>query len=117
MEITARPVPRAAYAAKVDVYDIRSGQRLWGRALPSKGGFVSGAGRAQRLRAPEPYIRLLRWSPDGHCLSFTIWHKSSQRTEVSVIDTSTWQEVLFIGNAMNAFVVPGVRPEGKAAGN
>ena len=59
------------------------------------------------LSGTFPVFVNLRWSRDGHYLSFTEAIQPQLDSTVRVFDTTTWTEVLSIPHAWNAFVVPG----------
>jgi hypothetical protein len=114
------------YAASVDVIALaaRASQRRAHRvALASWGKWGSGA---DELAVPPPlyrpgsvhekYFRDLRWSQDGHYLSFTRCSTEPASPPgmvewvqgITVLSAKTWAAVAEIPGARNAFVVPAV---------
>jgi hypothetical protein len=111
--------------ARLDVYDVASGRRIWEKTAPWDARIIAyeGEGLPVAEYSPrydeEPFFCDLRWSPDGRYLSFTASHGEREPTDlviadmgakrvdsVSVVDTETWREVLRIPDARGAFVVP-----------
>jgi len=93
------------FDARVDVYELSSRRRLWGISVPRQ----STGSTDISVDPQECWFSDIRWSRDGRYLSFT-WHQPPYGYDsVSVIDASTWREVLRVPNASNAFVVPDAR--------
>ena len=96
----------STFEARLDVYELSSGRRLWGIAIPWAATLVGDVAIARPYTRDEAWLGDLRWSGDGRYLSFT-WHQG-QRDSVSLVDASRWTEVWRLGNASNAFVIPSV---------
>jgi len=103
--------------ARLRVVEIRSKRQLWyyqvfPRALEDAE--YPGGRWIPLADPPMPLwtgtsIEDLRWSADGRYLSFTLYDDPRYMPAVPtvhVMDTDTWQEVLLIPNAMDAFVLP-----------
>jgi hypothetical protein len=93
------------FESRVDVYEGRSGRRLWGMSVP----WVQTLGPD---RAPmhnprggwgDAWFGEVRWSRDGRYLSVG-W-----RTATSVVDTWSWREVLRVPQAENLFIIANPR--------
>jgi len=99
-----------AFDARLDVYALPGGQRLWGKsahqpwAQPRDTAMY--LGRHGLASVADVWFQDPRWSSDGRYLSFTTRDESPRKTTVSVLDSSTWQVVLRIPDATDAFVVP-----------
>ena len=97
------------FEARVDVYEVSSRRHLWGISVPRP----STTSTDFSVSHGECWFSDLRWSEDRRYLSFT-WHQAPYGYDwVSVVDSSTWREVLRVSNASNAFVVPDVEGTGK----
>ena len=96
----------STFEARLDVYELSSGRRLWGIAIPWAATLAGDLAIARPYTREEAWLGDLRWSGDGRYLSFT-WHQG-QRDSVSVVDGSRWTEALRLPDAANAFVIPSV---------
>jgi hypothetical protein len=100
----AGPEAGNTFDARVDVYELSTRKRLWGISVPRP----STTSADISVSDHECWFSDIRWSHDGRYLSFT-WHQAPYGYDwVSVIDASTWREVLRVCNASNAFVVPNI---------
>jgi hypothetical protein len=91
---------------------VPSGKQLWRYEVFPRA-IEYGPGEFHLGHPPMPLwtdtsLQDLRWSPDEHYLSFTLY--SDPRYEpaiptVHVVDAQTWREVLVIENAVDAFVL------------
>lgn len=104
---------RRRYAAAVRVFDLTSGRtgKAWTVAMAPWQGWESGPDQVAIPPPPfhpqgrQTYFRDLRWSWDGRYLSFTKF-EGWKPDGVTVLDSSTWREVVHIPDAQNAYVVP-----------
>jgi hypothetical protein len=115
-DIYGAPVNRTVEArgARIEVLDVASGDLLWSRQLLPKtrpGVILRGI-----FPSPEPYpwtsptFRDLRFDHSGRYLSFTTNEDPLlQVPSVTVLDTTTWNPVMRIPNAMDAFVLSPLR--------
>ena len=99
-----------AFSARIGVYRLPSGEFVWGKSVEQR---VAQSGDAPMYSrhgdlglVVDPWFRDPRWSRDGRYLSFTTRDEPSGKESVSVVDSSTWEVVLHIPNATNAFVIP-----------
>jgi hypothetical protein len=93
--------------ARLTVFDADSGKHLWEtRIRPRSVEYPMGYPMTNPPMPlyTSPQIRDIRWSEDGHYLSFTLYDDPAP--SVIVIETTTWKEAKRIPNAMNAFVLP-----------
>jgi hypothetical protein len=94
--------------ARIEVFKVTSGSKIWSTKVPSKPRPIFSP-RAEGMINPTPLpwtspeFRDIRWSRDGHYFSFTTYDDPAP--SVTVLETTTWKEVLHIPNAMNAFVI------------
>jgi len=99
-----------AFDARLDVYALPGGQRLWGKSVHQRWAQARDTamclGRHGLASVVDAWFKEPRWSSDGRYLSFTTRDEPSRKTTVSVLDSSTWQVVLRIPDATDAFVVP-----------
>ena len=88
--------------ARLDVFDVASGRRLWGASIPATPWRQAPSFGSVVPHFTAPRFTEIRWSRDGRYLSFTARVPDEW---VAVMDTSTWREALRIPNATNAFVI------------
>ena len=103
----AGPKTGNAFNAQVDVYEVSSRRHLWGISVPRPSTTPADVSVSDH----ECWFSDIRWSQDGRYLSFT-WHQYPHEW-VSVVDASSWCEVLRVSNASNAFVAPYVAEAGR----
>ncbi|MDH4180238.1 MAG: hypothetical protein OEV33_06975, partial [Armatimonadota bacterium] len=98
------------FEARIDVYELPSGQHLWGQSVPQRnpqGEDVAYYFSHARLRwVLDPWFKDPRWSSDGRYLVFVTQDEPSLWETVNVLDTSSWKVVLQIEDATDAFIVP-----------
>jgi hypothetical protein len=92
------------FEARADVFDVSSGRHVWGISVsrPSTGPVAVSVS----VSVQECWFNDVRWSEDGRYLSFTWNQPPFGYSWVSVVDASTWREVLRVCNGSNAFIVP-----------
>jgi len=96
----------STFEARLDVYELSSGRRLWGIAIPWAATLVGDVAIARPYTRDEAWLGDLRWSGDGRYLSLT-WHQA-RSDSVSVVDASRWTEALRLQHVTSAFVIPSV---------
>jgi hypothetical protein len=94
--------------ARLVVYRAATGQRVWAQMTPPKPRRLPENGPRVNP-SPMPWVtapyRDPRWSPDGRYLSFTKYDYPGV-PEVNVVEVSTWEQVVRIPRAADAFIVP-----------
>jgi hypothetical protein len=97
--------------ARLDVFDVATGRRLWYARRPSAPRWVSEASKTVRqpIEWTHPRFADLRWSRDGRYLSFTtcedLYSASEPSCNVTVLDVAQLRPVLYLPNGSNAFVI------------
>jgi hypothetical protein len=109
----------AGAVARIDVFALPSGERLWGEAINWQRALIGDVVGGAPARLREPFFADVRWSPDGKYLSYSVYRELRMNGEasdaVSVVDAVTWREVFTAVGATSAFVVPGSdRPRQRA---
>jgi len=96
-----------AAGARLEVFEVASGRRLWGVELAPKPRRVTTPPNVEEFPGRPPWVSPsfedVRWSPDGQYLSFTIYDDPAP--SAVVVSTSSWDEVLRIHNGLNPFVL------------
>ncbi len=98
-----------AFDARLDVYAVPSGERLWGKVVsqsnPQSDNTALYLTHGRLASVLDPWFTNPRWSADGLYLCFATVEGPSHRAEASVLDTTTWRVALRITDAIDAFVV------------
>jgi hypothetical protein len=124
IEVGRRNTRTIVFQAHLDVYDLHSGERVWGTAiahdLSRRGHGMMPSPFADNVyldfpNTSEPWFGALRWSSDGKYLSFTnpVTVNGQRTANATVVDARTWRQVLVLEDASDVFVVP--RPSGCSA--
>jgi hypothetical protein len=99
-----RPYHGYTSEARLDLYRLGTGEHLWGQSSSQRQPQFD----QTAYYSSDPWFKDPRWSGDGRYLAFVTQDEPSRRETVSVLDTSSWEIVLRIPDAMDAFVVPAV---------
>jgi hypothetical protein len=109
----------AGVGAQLDVFSVSTGERLWYARIASVPRWTQPGVTTIPHERPwtSPRFADVRWSGDGHCLSFSFADDNPAcgadlASGIVVLDATTWQPALNVAGARDAFVVPAVgRPE------
>jgi hypothetical protein len=98
------------FRARVDVFDLSSGERVWAAIIPRDLKQQGDVFRGLRGTSAASF-RGLRWSRDGRYLSFGIPAMINGRHAISetVLERGSWKEIARIPDAYDTFVVPVAR--------
>jgi len=103
--------PNYGWGARLDVFDVATGRRLWYARRASVPRWIPEAFRTARHASgwTAPLFADLRWSQDGRFLSFTTcedaYDTSPVSRSVTVLDVEGWRPLLHLPNASSAFII------------